>query len=263
MYQHREDKRWVKAWSRIGAAALLLVFAVSVSAAEIRVPGGTPPADSTTWILVSKPPKRGKKKTTGEPGVQLHAQGTPDGRFVSGDLNPTTGATGDIRDPHKGECECIHYHGTLFGKSDPKRGARCGWGCVVRFDLAPDSLAFLSGAVMFEERADKKSFNDDVAGAIADLEAGIQALRDALESEPSVGTGSWDPRDSREYQKALNDAIELDEKALEKLMDALDASGRARDRLVDKAGASLSKAINLKRKMVLKLTKELKLLTHD
>lgn len=61
-------------------------------------------------------------------GTILLAEG---GIFVSDDL---WDAEGTIAPPD--ECDCVHYHGVLYGKPDPNPHG-CGWGCVIEMPTTP------------------------------------------------------------------------------------------------------------------------------
>jgi len=43
-------------------------------------------------------------------------------------------AVGHVAPPD--ECDCVHYHGVLFGKEDPAPNG-CGWGCIIELPVNP------------------------------------------------------------------------------------------------------------------------------
>jgi len=100
---------------------LIILTATIAGSTWSAWPQGGGVVDSPTcWRLVNGP----------ERGLILRGQG----RQIF-DLG--LGAFGVIEDPEK--CKCIHYHGNLFGESEPK--SSCGWGCVIQVPCPPDSVS--------------------------------------------------------------------------------------------------------------------------
>jgi hypothetical protein len=210
---------------------------------------GEPPPGSTTWILAGP-----EAKEFGISGVQLHAALQ---RTVVGELNPTTGADGVIADAHKGFCDCLHFHGDIFGLPDPDP-EHCGWGCVIAFNDAPDAVQTLSAAIMRETRALKKltQQNPDDAGALKDLEDAREDLKEfkdqlkALEAKDEISDRAAD--NIREH---IQDALKSEKSAIRRVKRLVGGNGTPRDR---KQGANaIDDAITAKGKAFDKLVKEL------
>ncbi len=195
---------------------VLAVVAVGTVVAVLGTArGGAPPPDSVSWILVGGPDlalerrmrfsgSEGHHVTLGNAkrfdgmqlGVQLHAPGSSP-QIVTPDLNPTTGASGQIAGPGPfTECpDRFHYHGMLYGASDS--GLACGWGEAVPFDMANDALGFLSEATMLEIRAERKAgaTPPDTAGAAQDLDQARAALQNLSQAVDAL-TGKLHPGDT-------------------------------------------------------------------
>ena len=141
------------------ASMCVLAVAGTVRYAEA---GGSPPANTVSWILIGGKnlSLQGKSKShpdvpgnagrlAGEQiGLQLHSP-ILFSQVVPDDLNPTTGADGFVAGPgpFKDCAYTWHYHGSLFGHEDT--GDACGWGEAIPFDMASDSLGFLVSAGLF------------------------------------------------------------------------------------------------------------------
>ena len=67
---------------------------------------------------------------TSGPGAGVSLE-TEAGTFIIDDVFD---ALGHVAQPD--ECDCVHYHGTLFGKDDPNPHG-CGWGCIVQVPANP------------------------------------------------------------------------------------------------------------------------------
>jgi hypothetical protein len=253
--------RFGRCWKTAITVALAAVIFGTVVVSP--APGGPPPEETTTWVIVSKPPppKKGQKPLPDALGVQLHAAGSPDGRLVTLNLNPTTLADGNVVDLHKGKCDCLHFHGNIGTKPDPAPNA-CGWGCVLPFDSAPATIQFLSGAIMLERSAIRKT---DLIGtlndAADDLEEAIDQIKGAIGSVPTRGRG-WSRVTSFRFKTQLKLAKRNDSKAAERLRKASDPGldPQARGVIVGEALNLIEKALKQKEAAFLLAVKRLHLL---
>ena len=73
-------------------------------------------------------------------------------------------------------CECLHYHGILFGEDDPAKDA-CGWGCVVRVPCSS-----LEASVNLRDDIDEIAFNLD-----EDLANKLDDILDLMNDAASIG----------------------------------------------------------------------------
>lgn len=79
-------------------------------------------AQMSAWRIVDGPGKGAVLRGFGERNVQ--------------DLY--YGAFGHVADPDR--CKSLHYHGTLYGLTDPNQSA-CGWGTVIPVPFPPESAS--------------------------------------------------------------------------------------------------------------------------
>jgi len=204
---------------------------------------GRPPPDSVTWILVGGPHivlgPHATRFAGRQLGLQIHAPGVSP-EVTTSDINPTTGAAGEIvAGPLGKECPVrYHYHGALFGLEDS--GERCGWGEAVPFDQATWALGFLSEAVTRKARALKKFRNGDSAGAVRELADANAALR-GLERDAH---GKLPGAQAKVLARAINRAIELDDHTAAAVQRDLPIRAK---RLVDRAAAHERKILRLLR----------------
>jgi hypothetical protein len=243
-------------------AAILLTMCAGARSAgtfnDVRSVSGEPPPGATTWILVSKPPKKHGRKIKGYPGLQLHASLVVE---VIPAFNPTTQASGHIAEPDR--CDAQHYHGTLFEIKDPWPRA-CGWGKVIPFNDAPESVIDLSAAITREERAEIKALSGDIAGAITDLTDAAADVEEALDHEPELGEGDWDSGDSRRYAEALHSALNFDAAATGVLNSAKnEPDPQKKKKKVNNAVKGIEEALKDKRSALLRVVKALDLGEDD
>jgi hypothetical protein len=185
---------------------------------------GEPPPGATTWILVG-PEAAG----FGVSGIQLHAALVRD---VIEEFNPTTRSVGEIADPHKGFCDCIHYHGEILGTPDPDSD-HCGWGCVINFNDAPDAVQILSAAIMREMRTYKKlnATPADDAGAFTDLTDARDDLKEfKAQLKALEQAGEVSERAADKIRADIGDALKSDKSALRRIKRLKDGNGTPRDR---------------------------------
>lgn len=244
-------------------AALILGTGAATHAAgkfnDVRAVLGEPPPGATTWILVSKPPKKKGKKVKGYPGLQLHASLVTE---VIPAFNPTTQASGHIGEPERG-CDAQHYHGSLFTIKDPWPRA-CGWGKVIPFNGAPECVIDLSAAITREERAEIKALSGDIGGAITDLRDAAADVEEALNHEPEFGEGDWDAGDSRRYAEALESALNFDAAAIGVLNSAQsEPDPQKKKKKVNNAIKGIEEALKDKRFALLRVAKALNLGEDD
>src|SRR5215213_5267427 len=97
--------------------ALAALFAVGISSANAAEKGIF--FQDTWWRITSGP------------GAGASLKG--DGNIINDSLFGASGHVG-----FGTECDCRHYHGTLFGDPDPNE-AGCGWGCAEEMRSTSDS----------------------------------------------------------------------------------------------------------------------------
>jgi hypothetical protein len=140
------------------------------------------------------------------PGAGVLLMGTD--VVIQSNANPGFGAEGFIAVGHFTDCECTafdgHYHGTLFGKPDPKPD-NCGWGCVVK---VPCTLS--------EASIDLGDAIDDTTGtnsALADKLYGLLGTADgAVRNDcPSLFRGAMNAFGEELLGALANGALTLDE----------------------------------------------------
>ncbi len=241
----------------VAATALMVSFtgARAVSGAEVA---GEPAVQG--WIIVTgSAVGGGEAPIDNVAGIQIFTSDEFGPDFATPRDNPLTGASGEIVPAHEGFCDCTHYHGTIFGISDPDPD-HCGWGCVVPIDDAPEALVDVSDALMSEGEAFLAGLEGDFESAVDHIEEAIDLLGSALDNVPENGDEDWDRKDGKKFKKAVKSAIRKDKEAVKHLTEALDLEpGPAQDRLITKAGKALEAASKAKRKATILLGKQLNL----
>lgn len=191
---------------------------------------GTPPADSTTYIIVDGPGR----------GTQIHAS-PGSTNFFSSDINVTTQASGHLSEPDRCKGPQLHYHGSLYGKTDPAMFG-CGWGHVIKFDDLMDGSQLITAAFMRELRAFQKTLVDprDLDGAITDLNDAISDLNELKNLPDSMLT------------EEIDTITMIDSEVLDLVNEFKNTSGTD---LEDKIGNKLDLALEKKEKILKGLLK--------
>lgn len=197
-----------------GMAVMAMAIAVAIlfCATGVRPAIGAEPAGETPpkgWIIVtSAKGSLGPLKNVA--GLQVFTRTSGPDELAFPDDNTTTGASGRIRAAHEGYCNCVHYHGSLFGLPDPDE-EHCGWGCVVPIETAPPALVEVSDALMFEgEAALHVLLKGNLPDAISAIEDSIDALDRALGNLPESGDQQWDKKDAKKLKKSIKKALKSD-----------------------------------------------------
>jgi hypothetical protein len=132
-------------------AMAVLISALSTAAARAQV---------ARWEIVSGPGA----------GASLQTD------FGSIIIDALFEANGHVAEPD--ECDCVHYHGVLFGKNDPNPHG-CGWGCIE--EVPPNPIAALG---------DLLEAIDQVAALDPDLADKLLSILDTAASAASNNCNS-------------------------------------------------------------------------
>jgi hypothetical protein len=207
----------------------LAAWSAGSTAQDVRIPRALqePPPDTVTWIIVDA-------QVPGAAGMQLHAaELLPD--EILPELNPTNQADGHISGPEMG-CNHDHFHGSLFGLGDPNH-PMCGWGVVVPFNEAPDSVQTLSAATMYELRMQAKFTGKprDYRGAREEIDAAIDMLDEAIDHVIAEGVlGTLPTQVASDVGRELTEALNLDRQIRKELGKLIKHPGRKARKKVQK-----------------------------
>ena len=251
----RVSVRTLKSLSCLVAAAVasLLMSTSGVQAQAGSAVAGPPPRP-IQWIIIGGSVPDADIAV----GVQIVSRSEFTGEEVFPEDNPISKADGFIRAPHEGFCDCTHYHGVLRGFPDPDEKF-CGWGCVIPAEIAPPGMVPLSDALMLQISANMKADDSDLDGAIADLQASKELLKEANQNKPRIGEEDWDENDKKELAGTIKAAKKLDGKAIHRLKKAKQRSGQRRTDLINEAIDLTLDAIEAKRHAISLISNELNL----
>jgi hypothetical protein len=246
----------------LGCCVAAIAGAVFLSVTGVQARNGADIAgqpQTTRFILADSAGSNAPFPTA---GLQIAVRGTELGEHVLPEDNPISGASGFIADAHAGFCDCIHYHGTLFGAPDPDE-EHCGWGCLILVGKSQLAMVNVSDATMLEVQAGQKALAGDLDGAIADFKASKEKLKSALENQPEVGDEDWDSVNAVVLEELIEDTIKLDNQAVGRLKKAKNAKGQARAKLIRQAGKLGTKALAKKQAAAQLLAEELNLIPEE